>query len=66
MELDFRKLNATKLFDFSKEQEQLIFKMYDNYSEYMIFQSLLLKNLLFIFSIPVRKILYSVRKYVIS
>ncbi|WP_345765773.1 hypothetical protein [Chryseobacterium endophyticum] len=29
MELDFRKLNATKLFDFSKEQEQLIFKMYD-------------------------------------
>ncbi|MCJ8154000.1 hypothetical protein MKJ01_09545 [Chryseobacterium sp. SSA4.19] len=29
MELDFRKLNADKLFDFSKEQEQLIFNVYD-------------------------------------
>jgi len=29
MELDFRKLNADKLFDFSKEQEQLIFDIYD-------------------------------------
>lgn len=29
MELDFRKLNVTKLFDFSKEQEMLIFEIYD-------------------------------------
>lgn len=29
MELDFRKLNADKLFDFSGEQEQLIFEIYD-------------------------------------
>lgn len=29
MELDFRKLNASKLFDFSKEQEELIFEIYD-------------------------------------
>lgn len=29
MELDFRKLDAAKLFDFSKEQEQLIFEIYD-------------------------------------
>ncbi|WP_294303539.1 hypothetical protein [uncultured Chryseobacterium sp.] len=29
MELDFRKLNAAKLFEFSKEQEQLIFGIYD-------------------------------------
>ncbi len=29
MELDFRKLNAAKLFEFSKEQEQLIFEIYD-------------------------------------
>lgn len=29
MELDFRKLNTNKLFDFSKEQEKLIFKIYD-------------------------------------
>jgi hypothetical protein len=29
MELDLRKLDAAKLFDFSKEQEQLIFDIYD-------------------------------------
>jgi hypothetical protein len=32
MELDFRKLNADKLFDFSREQEQLIFEIYDRLS----------------------------------
>ena len=29
MDLDFRKLDADKLFDFSKEEEQLIFEIYD-------------------------------------
>ncbi|WP_294329043.1 hypothetical protein [uncultured Chryseobacterium sp.] len=32
MELDFRKLYVTKLFDFSKEDEELIFKIYDRLS----------------------------------
>lgn len=32
MELDFRKLYVTKLFDFSKEDEELIFKIYDQLS----------------------------------
>ncbi|GEN74739.1 hypothetical protein [Chryseobacterium hagamense] len=32
MELDFRKLNADKLFSFSREQEQLIFEIYDRLS----------------------------------
>lgn len=29
MEFDFRKLDASKLFDFSREQEELIFEIYD-------------------------------------
>lgn len=33
MELDFRKLNSSKLFDFSKEEEQLIIEIYDNLFE---------------------------------
>ncbi|MDN4012733.1 hypothetical protein QX233_09695 [Chryseobacterium gambrini] len=33
MELDFRKLNVKKLFDFSKEEENLIFEVYDNLFE---------------------------------
>ncbi|WP_312901125.1 hypothetical protein [Chryseobacterium taichungense] len=33
MELDFRKLNATKLYDFSKEQEKLTFEVYDKLFE---------------------------------
>ncbi|SMC32168.1 hypothetical protein [Chryseobacterium sp. YR221] len=33
MELDFRKLLITKLFDFSKEEETLIFKVYDTLFE---------------------------------
>ena len=33
MELDFRKLNADKLFNFSKAQEQLIFEVYDRLFE---------------------------------
>lgn len=33
MELDFRKLDVTKLFDFSKEEEKLIFEIYDNLIE---------------------------------
>lgn len=33
MELDLRKLDAAKLFDFSKEQEQLIFDIYDRLFE---------------------------------
>ncbi len=32
MELDFRKLNADKLFDFSREEEELIFEIYDRLS----------------------------------
>ncbi|AZA83876.1 hypothetical protein C1637_13410 [Chryseobacterium lactis] len=32
MELDFRKLYVTKLFDFSKEDEELIFEIYDHLS----------------------------------
>ncbi|BAP31865.1 uncharacterized protein CHSO_2828 [Chryseobacterium sp. StRB126] len=32
MELDFRKLYVTKLFDFSKEDEELIFEIYDQLS----------------------------------
>lgn len=32
MELDFRKLYITKLFDFSKENEELIFNIYDQLS----------------------------------
>lgn len=33
MELDFRKLDATKLFDFSKEEEKLITEVYDKLFE---------------------------------
>lgn len=33
MELDFRKLNVKKLFDFSKEEENLIFEVYDKLFE---------------------------------
>lgn len=33
MDLDFRKLDAHKLFDFSKEEEQLIFEIYDKLFE---------------------------------
>jgi hypothetical protein len=33
MELDFRKLYVTKLFDFSKEEEKLIFEVYDRLFE---------------------------------
>lgn len=33
MELDFRKLNMSKLFDFSKEEEKLIIEIYDRLSE---------------------------------
>jgi hypothetical protein len=33
MDLDFRKLDAHKLFDFSKEEEQLIFEIYDRLFE---------------------------------
>jgi len=33
MELDFRKLYVTKLFDFSKKDEELIFDIYDRLSE---------------------------------
>lgn len=33
MELDFRKLDVKKLFDFSKEEENLIFEVYDKLFE---------------------------------
>ncbi|WP_106917565.1 hypothetical protein [Chryseobacterium aurantiacum] len=33
MELDFRKLEVTKLFDFSKEEEKLIIEIYDQLSK---------------------------------
>lgn len=33
MEVDFRKLDVKKLFDFSKEEENLIFEIYDNLFE---------------------------------
>lgn len=40
MEPDFREPDADKLFDFSRGQEQLIFKFMAGYSECMIFREL--------------------------
>jgi hypothetical protein len=62
VELDFRNLNVKKLFDFSKEEENLIFEVYDKLLKFTILLLLKSKTPLFMNLTPLKKYRFLLQK----